>query len=63
MGSWRSMPGRKFVDHFRDRSADRERLVHVALGVERQGAEVRVVIRGADFCGGAMAEAEVSAEE
>jgi hypothetical protein len=51
------------LDHFRDRGADRERLVDVALGVEGQRAEVRVVIGGADFGGGAMAEAEVSAEE
>ena len=54
---------RKFLDHFGDRGADRERLVHVALGVEGQRAEVRVVIRGADFGGGAMPEAEVCAEE
>ena len=54
---------RKFLDHFRDRGADRERLVHVALGVEGQRAQVRVVVRGADFRGGAVAEAEVSAEE
>lgn len=55
--------GGKVLDDFRDRGADRERLVHVSLGVEGQSAEVRVVIRGADFRGGAMAEAEVSAEE
>lgn len=58
VGTWR-----KFLDHFRDRGADRERLVHVALGVEGQRAEVRVVVRCADFGSGAMPKAEVSAEE
>ena len=54
---------RKFLDHFCDRGADRERLVYVALGVEGQRVEVRVVVRGTDAGGGAMAKAEISAEE
>lgn len=54
---------RKFLDHLCDRGADRERLVDVALGVEGQCAETRVVIRGADSGGGAMAQAEIGAEE
>lgn len=37
--------------------------MHVALGVEGQRAEVRVVIRRADFRRGAVPEAEIAAEE
>lgn len=35
----------------------------VALGVERQGAEMRIVVGGADFGGGAVAKSEIGAEE
>lgn len=54
---------RELLDDFRDGGADGKRLVHVALGVERQRAEVAVVVGGADFRGGAMAQAEIGAEE
>jgi hypothetical protein len=38
-------------------------LVHVAFGVEGQRVQVRVVVRGADFGGGAVTQSEVCAEE
>jgi hypothetical protein len=54
---------REFLDDFRDGGADRERLVHVALGVEGQCAEVGIVIRCADAGGGAVTESEIGAEQ
>ena len=53
----------ELLDDFGDGGADGERLVHVALGVERQSAEVRIVVGGANLRGGAMAKAEIGAEE
>lgn len=55
--------GRKLLDHVRDLGADWQGLVHVAFGVEGQRAKVGVVIRGADTGGGAVAKAEIGAEQ
>lgn len=54
---------RKSLDGFGDGGADRERLMHVALGVEGQRAKARVVVCGADFGGRAVTESEIGAEQ
>lgn len=54
---------RELLDDFSDSGGDWKGLVHVAFGVEGQRAEIWVVIRRADLGGGAMAQAEIGAQQ